>query len=177
MISSRCLYSVLPNSFSGLCLCYLYPVSPGTLTINSLPPALVSDVCSFISLFWTSSSLTEQLLFCSLLHWSNYHAVRNAGQMYLYIDFTQKCKLQIQYIFTSAVNVSISVWHVTSPDCTCSFWPVFVKNKQQLLIFFSNIHSYFQSCRKVFVAEVCIGKALNLKNLICPLLVQMHQQY
>lgn len=62
MISSRCFYSPLPNSFSSLCLCYLYPVSSGTVTINSLSSALVSDVCSFLSLFWTSSSPTEQLL-------------------------------------------------------------------------------------------------------------------
>lgn len=42
--------------------------------------------------------------------------------------------------------------------------------------FFSNIHSYFYRCRKVFVSEVGVGKALNLGNQVCPFSVQMHQQ-
>lgn len=47
MISSRCFYSALPNSFSGLCLCYLYPVSPGTLNYQ-LPPTSSCFRCLFL---------------------------------------------------------------------------------------------------------------------------------
>jgi len=58
MISSRCFCSVLPHSFSGLHLLLLH-VSPGTLTISSLLPALISGAYSSIPLFGTASSLSE----------------------------------------------------------------------------------------------------------------------
>lgn len=72
MISSRCFYSALPSSFSSLCV---LSRPSGTLTINSLPPALVSDVCSFFISFLDlllSYRVAAVVVFCCLFHWSNY---------------------------------------------------------------------------------------------------------
>lgn len=53
------LLSSPPSFLLRLAPLFSLPISPGTLTINSLLPALFSSTNSSVSLFWTTSSLTE----------------------------------------------------------------------------------------------------------------------
>lgn len=111
MMSSRCFYSALiPSQVCASVISTLFPLAP-SLSANSLLSARFRCLLLFISVLdlILSYRIAVVVVLRCLLHWSNYHAVRNADQIYLYIDFIQKCKLQIQYIFTSAMNVSISI--------------------------------------------------------------------